>query len=102
MADTERLRRRWDRFARTYERRMARAERGLFRDTRPWIGGRAIGEVLEVAVGTGLNLPHYPAGIRLTGVEVSPAMLALAEDRAAGLGIDADLRTGDAQALDFP
>jgi ubiquinone/menaquinone biosynthesis C-methylase UbiE len=58
--------------------------------------------VLEVAVGTGRNLPHYPDGVRLTGVDWSPAMLAIARDRAAALGREADLRQGDAQALDFP
>ncbi len=102
MDPTDRLRRRWDRFSGNYDRKMVRAERHLLRDTRPWIAGRATGAVLEVAIGTGLNLPHYPDGIRLTGVEVSPGMLAIAEDRARRLGIDADLRTGDAQALDFP
>lgn len=55
------LRRYWDRHADSYDRQMAFAERRLFRDTRAWVGGRATGDVLEVAVGTGLNLPHYPA-----------------------------------------
>jgi ubiquinone/menaquinone biosynthesis C-methylase UbiE len=57
---------------------------------------------LEVAVGTGLNLPHYPNGVRLTGVEWSPGMLEIARERARRLGRDPDLRTGDAQALEFP
>ncbi len=101
-ANTERLRRRWDRFSASYDRRMAWSERRLFRDTRPWIAGRATGAVLEVAIGTGLNLPHYPKGVRLTGVDMSPGMLAVAGDRARQFGVDADLRTGDAHALDFP
>jgi ubiquinone/menaquinone biosynthesis C-methylase UbiE len=58
--------------------------------------------VLEVAVGTGRNLPFYPDGTRLTGVDWSPGMLAIARQRAADLGREADLRPGDAQALDFP
>jgi ubiquinone/menaquinone biosynthesis C-methylase UbiE len=77
---------------------MSRAERRYFADTRAWICSRARGDVLEVAIGTGLNVPHYPADVRLTGVEWSPAMLAVARERAPGL----DLRLGDAQALDFP
>ena len=55
--------------------------------------------VLEVAVGTGRTLPHYPAGVTITGIELSPAMLAIARQRAAGLGRDADLREGDAEHL---
>jgi ubiquinone/menaquinone biosynthesis C-methylase UbiE len=97
-----RLRRFWDRHAPHYDRRMAMAERRYFRDTRPWLAAQAEGETLEVAIGTGLNLPHYPPGVRLTGVEWSPAMLDVARRRAADLGLDADLRVGDAQALAFP
>ena len=63
---------------------------------------RATGMVLEVAVGTGRNLAFYPEGTRLTGVDWSPAMLSIARRRAADLGREADLRQGDAQALDFP
>jgi ubiquinone/menaquinone biosynthesis C-methylase UbiE len=97
-----RLRRFWDRHADTYDQNMTIAERRYFRDTRPWLAAQATGETLEVAIGTGLNLPHYPAGIRLTGIEWSPSMLAVAVRRAGALGLDADLRTGDAQALPFP
>jgi ubiquinone/menaquinone biosynthesis C-methylase UbiE len=98
----DRLRRYWDKHSGAYDRQMGFFERHLFRDTRDWVCSRATGDVLEVAVGTGLNLPHYPPRIRLTCIEFSPAMLALAQDRAAELGLAADLRTGDAQALPFP
>lgn len=57
--------------------------------------------VLEVAVGTGLNLVHYPAGVALTGIDLSPSMLAPARRRTAELGRAVDLRVGDAEALDF-
>jgi SAM-dependent methyltransferase len=62
-------------------------------------GGRR-GE--EVAIGTGCNLPHYPEGIRLTGVDLSPTMLELARRRADQLGLTVELRSGDAQALELP
>lgn len=95
------LRHWWDRHAEDYDRSMGWAERRLFDGTREWIAGRARGRVLEVAVGTGLNLEHYPSGADLTGIELSPQMLERARSRAASLGIDADLRLGDAQDLDF-
>lgn len=97
-----RLRRHWDRQAARYDKAMDFLERHLFGDTRTWVCSRADGEVLEVAVGTGLNLPYYPDGVRLTGVEWSPAMLEIARDRARRLRLDPALRLGDAQALDFP
>jgi len=74
----------------------------LFAGGREWVCSQAEGEVLEIAVGTGRNLPHYRDGVRLTGVELSPAMLAIARARARDLGRDVDFRVGDAQALEFP
>ncbi len=60
------------------------------------------GEVLEIAVGTGRNLPFCPEDVRLTGVELSPKMLAVAHRWARSLGVEADLRVADAQDLPFP
>jgi ubiquinone/menaquinone biosynthesis C-methylase UbiE len=96
-----RLRRYWDRHSGSYDKQMGFFDRRVFGDTRAWVCSKASGEVLEVAIGTGLNLAHYPAGVRLTGVEWSPQMLEIARRRAADLGRDVDLRTGDAQALEF-
>ena len=92
----------WDKQAGRYDREMNFWDRHLFGESRPWACGRAVGDVLEVAVGTGRNLSFYPDGARLTGVDWSPAMLGIARERAAALGRDADLRQGDAQALEFP
>jgi ubiquinone/menaquinone biosynthesis C-methylase UbiE len=99
---TAKARRVWDAFAPRYDRAMRFYERVQFGGGRQWACSRATGEVLEVAVGTGLNLPFYPPDARLTGVDLSTRMLALARARAAELGRDIDLREGDAQALPFP
>jgi ubiquinone/menaquinone biosynthesis C-methylase UbiE len=99
---SDRLRRYWDKHARSYDRQMAFFERVLLGDGRQWICSQAAGDVLEVAIGTGRNLPLYPNGIRLTGVDFSPQMLQLAQRRAQELGRLVDLRLGDAQALDLP
>ena len=100
--ETARVRRRYDEVAARYDRFIRIAERLLFGDGRRWICAQARGKVLELAVGTGRNLPYYPADVRLTGIELSPAMLAIARRRAAALGRPVVLRVGDAQALDFP
>jgi ubiquinone/menaquinone biosynthesis C-methylase UbiE len=99
---TQRLRRYWDNHARSYDKQMAFWERRLFADGRAWVCAQATGEVLEVAIGSGRNLPLYPDGTRLTGIDFSPRMLQLARRRAEELGRPVDLRLGDAQALDLP
>ncbi len=60
-------------------------------------------QVLEVGVGTGLALPLYNASKRITGIDLSRDMLAIARDRAAGLGLHniESLLEMDAQATDF-
>jgi ubiquinone/menaquinone biosynthesis C-methylase UbiE len=101
-SETERVRRLQDKEAPRYDRQISFFERVLFGDGREWVCSRAEGEVLELAAGTARNLPHYPADVRVTGVELSPEMLAIAKRRAEELGSDADLRLGDVQALEFP
>ncbi len=98
---TAKQRRVWDKSAPGYDKQIAFFEKIWFGGGRQWLGARARGRVLEVAIGTGLNLPHYPAGVSVTGIELSPAMLDIARRRAAELGIPATLMEGDAQALPF-
>lgn len=99
--ETARVRRIYDAVAGRYDRAIALAEKVFFRGGRRWIGAQARGATLEVAIGTGRNLPHYPATARITGIELSPAMLAIARRRARSLGHDAVLCVGDAQVLPF-
>jgi ubiquinone/menaquinone biosynthesis C-methylase UbiE len=101
-ARSERLRRYWDKQALKYDKQVAFFERRLLGDGRHWVCSRATGDVLEVAIGTGRNLPFYPEGIRLTGTDFSPAMLELARRQADQLGRRVDLLLGDAQALELP
>src|ERR1039458_6748137 len=91
----------WDKHAGRYDHEMDFWDRHLFGASRPWACGRAVGDVLEVAIGTGRNLPHYPDGIRLTGVDLSAQMLGIARDRAAGLGREADLRVVSTSPLEL-
>jgi ubiquinone/menaquinone biosynthesis C-methylase UbiE len=98
----QRWQRYWNRHAHTYDREMAVLDRLLFRDTRRWICAQATGQVLEVAIGTGLNIALYPPGVALTGIDLSPAMLAIARRRARELGRTVDLWCGNAETLNFP
>ena len=39
------------------------------------------GRILECGVGTGISLPHYSTGHRITGIDLSPEMLEIARER---------------------
>ena len=59
--------------------------------------------VLEVGVGTGLNLPLYPRDCDVTGVDISAEMLRKAEERVRTLGMDkTKLMLMDGSQLEFP
>jgi ubiquinone/menaquinone biosynthesis C-methylase UbiE len=98
-SETDRQRRVWDKAAGSYDRQMDLLERLLGPEDRAWIGDRATGRVLEVAIGTGRMLPFYTRATSLTGVDLSPEMLALGRARAEARGLPIDLREGDATAL---
>lgn len=100
---TTRTRVRYDRLARFYDRMESGAEQRIVRKWRSLLWSRVRGHrVLEVGVGTGKNLPHYPAGIEVTAIDLSPRMLEYARQRAAEIGASVHLMTADAQALPFP
>jgi ubiquinone/menaquinone biosynthesis C-methylase UbiE len=99
--ETQRIRELYEKEAPRYDRTMKFFDRVLFKDARSWVCSKAEGETLEIAVGTAMNLPHYPSAIQLTGIELSPAMLTLAQQRAAELDREVDFQVGDATALQF-
>ena len=65
---------------------------------------RRKGRVLEVGVGTGLSLPCYGSHLTITGIDLSPEMLAKAQDKVErkSLGNVVALHEMDASALAFP
>lgn len=97
----DRVRRLYDASAGRYDRKIAIPERLLFGNGRQWAAGLAHDRTLEVAVGTGRNLPYYDRHVRLTAVDVSERMLELAAQRAHRLRREVELLVADAQALPF-
>lgn len=92
MAKSEDIAEAYDRYAASYDD----LDGGAFAaDTlgldamRKSVLAKASGEVLELGVGTGLNLPGYDMSrvASLTAVDISGGMLTLARDRAGELGL---------------
>lgn len=99
--ETQRVRHIYDQVAQRYDTIIALAEKLLLGDGRQWVAAQARGQVLEIAIGTGRNLPFYSSETHVTGIEISPAMLQIARQRAAALHRDVGLMVGDAQTLPF-
>ena len=61
------------------------------------------GRVLDVGVGTGLELPMFDSNVRLVGIDLSDPMLEIAHNRVArqNLANVEDLRVMDAMNLEF-
>ncbi len=63
---------------------------------------KATGKILDVACGTGLNIPLFPAGSDITAVDLSPNMLEQARKNAIKHRLSVSLAVMDAEKLEFP
>jgi len=74
-------------------------------DRRKLIGELALESsqhVLEVGVGTGRNLAYYPEDARVTGIDFTPEMLAMAQEKRDALDHnEIELREMDAASMTF-
>jgi len=96
----------YERLAPTYDRGQWITELLLLRRLRRQliarIQCRARCQVLEVGIGTGINLPFYPPTSVIHGVDLSRPMLERALARAWRLGRQLDVEAMDAECLRFP
>ncbi|HBG74720.1 MAG: hypothetical protein A2X25_11855 [Chloroflexi bacterium GWB2_49_20] len=97
-------RRRYQHLAPFYDSMEALTER-RFSDWRRRLWSLVKGNyVLEVGIGTGKNMPFYPTGVFITGIDLTPGMLDHARTRLRRTDLQdwVTLQLGDAQALNFP
>jgi ubiquinone/menaquinone biosynthesis C-methylase UbiE len=103
MGETRREQERYDRQARWYDVAVAPMEALAFLGLRRrlWSAVDGSQRVLEIGVGTGRNLAHYPAASRTVALDLSPEMLKRAAHKATRDGRTVDLLLADAQHLPF-
>lgn len=83
-----------------YDRLMAPLERGAVGRWRRDLLLRAKGNVLEIGVGTGANLPYYPSDVQVIGIEPAQDMLQRAQAKVRTDRVE--FRSGVAERLEFP
>ena len=88
-------------FAAGYDPLAARWEKEHGAELRRQLLAHARGRVLEIGVGTGLSLPHYPPVDELVATDPSVPMLRRARHRAAEAGRDVTFVEAPAEQLPF-
>jgi ubiquinone/menaquinone biosynthesis C-methylase UbiE len=86
---------RYERIARFYDLLDLPFEHFRYRPLRRRLFAGLSGRLLDAGVGTGRNMPFYPPGAEVVGIDLSPAMLRRAEARRKRLGVAAELRQMD-------
>ncbi|MBA3511136.1 MAG: class I SAM-dependent methyltransferase [Sphingomonas sp.] len=92
----------YQRIARFYDIIDLPFEYGRYRSLRPLLFQGLGGRILDAGVGTGRNMPFYPPGSEVVGVDMSPAMLLRAERRRMHSPALVRLKEMDVTRLDFP
>lgn len=101
---TETTRRRYQRLSPFYDA-MERMSERRYHPWRTKLWSQVSGlRILEVGVGTGKNMPFYPADISIIGIDLTPGMLQRAQKQAGEFRLSSrvELQPGDVQQLDFP
>lgn len=103
LPQSKKTQKRYNRIAPIYDLMEWAVERSAFEAWRKLLWSQVgEGRVLEVGVGTGKNIPYYPASAEVTAIDISEGMMAAAKKRANELEKSVDLQMMDVQALSFP
>ena len=95
-------RRKWDKAAANFDLMASYGpERRWEPDKRELFANMGDGRILFLAVGTGLDVPFFPPGKHITGIDISQRMLDAAAQRVAAYDGELELRQADVHDLDY-
>jgi ubiquinone/menaquinone biosynthesis C-methylase UbiE len=98
MASSKRVREIYERNAASYD---AALRSTTLETMRKNLFSKAVGDVLELGIGTGATIGHYQGISSLTGLDLSAAMIAQARQKARDVAFKTDFRVQDFQTLEF-
>lgn len=91
----------YDHIARVYDILDLPFEHGRYKPLRRVLFRGLNGDLLDAGVGTGRNFSFYPDDARVTGIDLSPAMLDRARRRREKLGVAVDLHEMNVMNMNF-
>lgn len=98
----EDLEKKFDRTSRFYNLVDWPFERFRYRKIRKRIWEGLSGKILDAGVGTGCNIPFYPANAHIVGIDLSQGMLDKAKKKAGAMGKMAELKKASVYQIPFP
>jgi ubiquinone/menaquinone biosynthesis C-methylase UbiE len=100
--DDQKIITRYNRVAKIYDPMESLMEKMGLDKWRRELWQQTHGNILEVGVGTGRNIPYYPLDAEIIAIDFSEKMLEKAKEKAEVYGRKIDLRLMDVQNLEFP
>ena len=101
MDEAKAVEKKYNRFSVVYDALEWPVEKLLFGKWRKKVISAAKGNILEVGVGTGKNLPYYSKNAKVTGIDISKGMLAKAIKKSKNLKINCSLLLMNAENTKF-
>ena len=98
---TAQVKNRYNKIARYYDKAEFLVENMYFKKIRKETLSKLQGDILEIGIGTGKNIPYYNRQVKLTGIDISPEMLEKAKQKFRDKALIKNLTLMDAQDLDF-
>lgn len=91
----------WDKAAKSFDFMNAKGPEKRWGPVKRELFSHMEGQVLFLALGTGLDVPLFPAGRSVTAIDISPAMVTQAAPRVAAYAGEIDVQVMDVHEMSF-